>query len=36
MRVRFDLEGGGTVEAATIDLRVELGKPEGVGQLIRR
>ena len=36
MRVRFDLEGegGGVVEAATINLRVELGKPEGVGQLI--
>lgn len=34
LRVRFDLEGGGTVAAATLDLGVELGKPEGVGQLI--
>ena len=34
LRVRFDLKGGGVVEAATIDLGVDLGKAEGVGQLI--
>ncbi len=34
MRVRFTLAEGGTIEAATLDLRVELGKPEGVQQLI--
>ena len=34
MRVRFTLEDGGTIEAATLDLRVELGKPEGIQQLI--
>ena len=34
LRLRFDLEDGGTVEAATLDLRVELGKPEGVRQLV--
>ncbi len=34
LHLRFDLEGGGTVSAATLDLRVELGKPEGVGQLV--
>ncbi len=34
LRLRFDLEGGGTIEAATLDLRVELGKPEGIQQLI--
>jgi 5-methylcytosine-specific restriction enzyme subunit McrC len=34
LRLSFDLEGGGTVSAATLDLRVELGKREGVGQLI--
>ncbi len=34
LRLRFDLEGGGTVQAATLDLRVELGKPEGVRQLV--
>ena len=34
LRLRFDLEGGGVVQAATLDLRVELGKREGVGQLI--
>ncbi|MGI4792027.1 MAG: McrC family protein [Janthinobacterium lividum] len=34
MRRIFALEGGGTIEAATLDLRVELGKPEGIRQLI--
>ncbi len=34
LRLRFDLEGGGTVEAATVDLRVELGHLDGVKQLI--
>lgn len=34
LRLRFDLEGGGTVQASTLDLGVELGKPEGVRQLI--
>ncbi len=34
LRLRFDLEGGGTVQAATLGLRVELGKPEGIRQLI--
>ena len=34
LHLRFDLEGGGVVQAATVDLRVELGKREGVGQLV--
>ncbi len=34
LRLRFDLEDGGTVQAATLDLRVELGKPEGVRHLV--
>ena len=34
LRLHFDLDGGGTVEAATLDLRVELGHPDGVRQLI--
>ena len=34
MRVRFTLAEGGAIEAATLDLRVELGKPEGVQKLI--
>jgi len=34
LRLRFDLEGGGTVQAATVDLRVELGAAEGVRQLV--
>ena len=34
LRLRFELEGGGIVQAATLDLRVELGKAEGIGRLI--
>ena len=35
LRLHFDLEGGGTVQAATLDLRVELGNPEGIRQLVK-
>jgi len=34
LRLHFDLEGGGTVQAATLDLRVELGRAEGIGRLV--
>ena len=34
LSLRFELEGGGTVQAATLDLRVDLGKAEGVRQLV--
>ncbi len=34
LRVRFTLHDGGAIEAATLDLRTELGKPEGIQQLI--
>lgn len=34
LRACFTLDGGQRIEAATIDLRVELGKPSGIQQLM--